>query len=298
MINLVSTCLFMCLFASHQSSGQNHISKPDRSPVRHIQKVNPAKPERTDPYWQKALQEVYKSPEELAAQDVREKRRGLVLPKLARGNPAQKILALTFDDGPHPGLTEKLLAILKAKNVKATFFVVGKMVEKQPDLLRRIEADGHVIGNHSFSHVTLTKIPTMEIAAEYRATNDLVKKILGKPLRFCRPPGGDYDQDVIQTATELGLTTVLWTDDPGDYANPGDSVIQGRVLRKLTNGGIILLHDGITQTLKILPQVIDYAHKHGFRFETIDELARSVRQKKVPVGLALPNRQIHRVLVV
>lgn len=242
-------------------------------------RVNPAKMEQADAYWRRAQQEIYRSPEELVAQDAREKRRGQVLPKLTRGNPARKLIALTFDDGPHPSLTPQLLEILKKASIRATFFVVGKMVEKSPDLLRAINDAGHEIGNHTFSHVTLTKIPLADIETEYRANNDIVLKTIGKTMTLCRPPGGDYDDQVIAGALEVGLTTVLWTDDPGDYATPGSEVIQKRTLDKLSNGAIILLHDGISQTLAVLPQIISYAKKQGFEFVTVSELRASLAER-------------------
>lgn len=238
--------------------------------------VNTAVPERQDPYWIRAQQEVYRSPEELEAQDVREKRRGLTLAKLSRGNPNEKVLALTFDDGPHPDFTLKLLKILKAENVVATFFVIGKMVEKHPELVKALDDAGMEVANHTFSHVTLTKIPYEEILTEYRANNELVEKIINKRMKFCRPPGGDYDAEVIAAASAEKLKTVLWTDDPGDYSSPGVNVIEQRTLAKLSNGGIILLHDGADQTLQMLPQIIQYAKKQGYRFVSVSELDRGV----------------------
>ncbi len=241
---------------------------------------NSAVMEREDSFWKRAQQEVYRSPEELYAQDVRERRRGQFLPKLVRGNRSQKLFALTFDDGPHPIYTLKLLQVLKKANVKATFFVVGKMVEKQPDLLKAIDNAGMEIGNHTFSHVNLTKIPVKDIETEYRANNDIVTKVIGKSMMFCRPPGGDYDADVINAATSAGLTTVLWTDDPGDYANPSNNKLKKRTLARLSNGGILLLHDGIKGTLLVLPQIIAYAKKQGFRFVTVTELQNSLRSHR------------------
>ena len=242
---------------------------PQRTPP-----VNTAVPERQDPYWIRAQQEVYRSPEELEAQDAREKRRGQTLAKLSRGNPKEKVLALTFDDGPHPDFTPKILEILKSENVVATFFVIGKMAEKHPELVKSIDSAGMEIANHTFSHVTLTKIPYAEILTEYRANNELVAKIISKSMAYCRPPGGDYDEQVIAAATAEKLKTVLWTDDPGDYARPGVNVIEQRTLAKLSNGGIILLHDGVDQTLQMLPQIIQYAKKLGYRFVSVSELDR------------------------
>ena len=116
-------------------------------------------------------------------------------------------------------------------------------------------------------------------------------------MHFCRPPGGDYDKQVVKAATEQGLTTVLWTDDPGDYASPGTHVIESKTLTRLSNGGIILLHDGIQQTLDVLPQIIHFAKDHGYRFVTVDELMNSLvpnlRYNPVrPVSVPLPDRTL------
>lgn len=250
--------------------------------------INPAVVADTDPYWQRALQEVDRSPEELQAQSRREERMGLYLPKLMRGDPHRKLLALTFDDGPHRGYTERLLALLGSERVRATFFLVGKMVEKNPALVRQIVAGGHLLGNHTFSHVTLTKIPFAEMRAEYEACNDVVENVTGQRLRFCRPPGGDYDSLVISAALEQGLTTVLWTDDPGDYAKPGTNVIEQKTLRRLSNGGIILLHDGIEQTIQVLPQIIKFAKAQGYEFVTVDQLQATLHanRSREPFGPA------------
>jgi peptidoglycan/xylan/chitin deacetylase (PgdA/CDA1 family) len=99
-----------------------------------------------------------------------------------------------------------------------------------------------------------------------------VKAITGDTMRFCRPPGGDYDGTVIRTAAELKLITVLWTDDPGDYATPGTRAIQKRVLDWVGNGGIVLLHDGIQQTIDVLPQIIEHLKSRGYRFATVAEM--------------------------
>jgi len=229
-----------------------------------------------DTFWARAVKETYKSPEELKAQHEREVRKGVRYLKLIRGSPRSPEIALTFDDGPHPDYTPKILEILKRYNVKATFFIVGKVAEQQPDLVRSELADGHVLGNHTYHHVNLTKIPVNDIAAEWQACEDVVKQETGVTMRYGRPPGGDYDRDVITAATDLGLTTVLWTDDPGDYASPGSKVIKSRVLKHVENGGIILLHDGVQETIDVLPQIIETLHARGFRFVTIPELSGEV----------------------
>ena len=234
--------------------------------------VNPATERRNDPYWQRALKEEYKSPEELAAQERREVRRGQAIRTLRKGDRRRHQVLLTFDDGPHPDFTPALLKILSENHVKATFFVIGKMAEQFPEQIIAIHKAGHTLGNHTFSHVTLTKIQPQDVRVELRATNDLIQKISGVRMKYCRPPGGDYDREVLDEASELGLTTVLWTDDPGDYANPGDTVEYRSVMRKLTSGGIILLHDGSKDTLDILAKLIKSVRAKGLEFVSPDQM--------------------------
>jgi peptidoglycan/xylan/chitin deacetylase (PgdA/CDA1 family) len=232
---------------------------------------NPVTP-REDAFWARAKIEVYRSAGELAAQRARELRKGLQYDILPHGDPRAKSVALTFDDGPHPAYTPQLLAILQKERVPATFFVVGEMAERHPDLVRGERAAGHVVGNHTFHHVNLTKIPLGEVLAEWQACQDVVKSITGETMAYCRPPGGDYDDAVVRAAMSIGLTTVLWTDDPGDYASPGAKLVETRVLDRMGNGGIILLHDGVQQTLDILPGLIEHLRARGYRFVTVSDM--------------------------
>lgn len=223
-------------------------------------------------YWQRASEVTYKSPEELKAQHEREVRKGEHYAKLMRGDPRVKAVALTFDDGPHPTFTPQILAILKQYKIRVTFFVVGKMAKQYPGLVKAEVAAGNVVGNHTYDHVNLTKVPFTGIDSEWQKGNAAIKSITGYNPVFCRPPGGDYDKAVIQSAMGAGLTTVLWTDDPGDYASPGDRTIERRVLDRIGNGGIILIHDGIQQTIDVLPQIIEHLQRRGFEFQTVAEM--------------------------
>lgn len=224
-------------------------------------------------FMARAREDVYKSSGELKAQYNRAKRKGLNYNILIEGDHSKREVALTFDDGPHSSSTKKLLEILRKENIKATFFIVGKMAEKHPELLKAEYDEGHCIANHSFNHVNMTRIPEDEIEVEWIACSKVIKSITGKTPLFCRPPGGDFDGIVIRAAMKSGLITVLWTDDPGDYSNPGSYVIEQKVMDFIDNGGIILLHDGISQTLNILPQLIENLKKRGYRFITIEEMA-------------------------
>lgn len=231
-------------------------------------------PDTTQQYWQRAQEGTYKSPEELKAQHNRELRKGINYVKIMSGDPMVKQVALTFDDGPHAQFTPQILAILKKYDVKATFFVVGKMAKQYPNLVRAEAAAGHDVGNHTYDHVNLTKVPVPTVATEWLKCNQTIRSILGRDPVFARPPGGDYDKEVIKAATAAGLTTVLWTDDPGDYAKPGDKTIETRVLSRIDNGGIILIHDGIQQTIDVLPEIIEQLRARGFKFVTMTEMAK------------------------
>ncbi len=243
----------------------------------HGWKANPMVLDKEDPLWKQAFEEVSGNIK-TSARTV-EWNGPLVI---RQGDPKQKLIALTFDDGPHSNFTPRLLALLKQQDIKATFFVIGKMAAKRQGIIRQIGADGHLIGNHTFSHVTLTKLTGEEVQTEYRATNNLLEGILGKEIRFCRPPGGDSDKEVLKAAKAEGMTTVLWTDDPGDYANPGVDVIKKKAIDRLSSGGILLLHDGVEQTLQALPDIIAYAKKQGYKFVTVDQL---MKKAESPVKL-------------
>ena len=225
----------------------------------------------TDVYWNKAEKEVYKSVSKLKKQNRQEISAKQNLRKLMHGNPSEKEIAITFDDGPHPKFTPQILDILQRNNVKATFFLVGELAEKNPDLVKKEIAGGHSIGNHTYHHVNLTKIPSQYIATEIQACGDVLKSIGVKNPRLFRPPGGDYDLNVATIANSLGYTIILWTDDPGDYLSPGERIIESRTLSKAKNGGIILIHDGVQQTVNILPGLIKSLKKRGYRFVTIDD---------------------------
>lgn len=223
-------------------------------------------------YWEKAEREVDRSVLEILKQHRGDLERGLRYHIFFQGNPRKKEIALTFDDGPHPSYTLKLLEILKRYRIKATFFLVGKMAEKYPDLVKAEVEAGHSIGNHTYHHVNLTKIPEWKVATEIKACGEVLKAITGRAPHLFRPPGGDYSKRVTEDAEALGYIMVLWTDNSDDCVRPGKNVIEEITLDRIGNGGIILMHDGIQQTLDVLPRIIEYLRKRGYRFVTVDEL--------------------------
>ncbi|HEY3379289.1 MAG TPA: polysaccharide deacetylase family protein [Armatimonadota bacterium] len=192
--------------------------------------------------------------------------------RIAHGDTRLREVALTFDDGPHRKFTPQLLAILKQYDIHATFFLVGMKAEQAPDLVRDEFNAGHNLGNHTFHHVNLTKMSDAVAATEIKACGEVLHAITGETPHLFRPPGGDYDPQIARFAAGLGYTLSLWTNDPGDYARPPKQVLMARLLRKTTNGCIILLHDGVQQTVDILPQFIETLQSRGYQFVTLDEM--------------------------
>lgn len=211
-----------------------------------------------------SIPEHYKSPDELMVQHRSETQAGIYLHKIIRGDSARRWIALTFDDGPHPDFTPRLIQILSRYQVHATFFVVGKMAEKYPSLIRALQAAGHEIGNHTYDHFNLTQLSEAEIEYELNKGGAVMQDITGQTPILFRPPGGDYNEKVAKVAQKLGYWMVLWTDDPGDYANPPEVVLEDRLYSRIGNGGIILLHDGVQETVDLLPQLIERLQKQGY----------------------------------
>lgn len=233
-----------------------------------------------DPFWINAKEKAYRSVKELLAQEETERRGGQSLRKLRHGDYSKRQIALTFDDGPHPSFTPKILSILKSENITATFFVVGTQAEKHENLIKAEADSGNLVGNHTFHHVSLTKIPLPYVAEEIEACGELLERILGKRSRIFRPPGGDYDADIARITNNLGYTVVLWTADPLDFSNPGAQKILSRSLERAGNGGILLLHDGVQQTVDILPRLIKILKSKGFEFVTVDRFIQNYPDRR------------------
>ncbi len=193
--------------------------------------------------------------------------------ELVSGNPADKEIALTFDDGPHGQKSIDLVNELKTLDVPATFFVVGKQAVKYPSIVQLEVLDGNEVGNHTYDHVTLTKLPVDEAMYELDECDTVLRHILGAAPRFFRPPGGDCDEDIVRAAAARGYITTLWTDDPGDFNKPAVPLLLQRLNSNLHPGAIILLHDGIAQTVQALPQFVAEARRQGYRFVTMSQLA-------------------------
>ncbi len=187
------------------------------------------------------------------------------------GNISQnevKKIALTFDDGPHPKYTPKLLDGLKERNVKATFFVIGENAANYPDIIKRIADEGHLIGNHTYSHVQLTCISEEKAISEITMTNEIIEKCTGKKPTFIRPPYGLYSDTLKR---ETNLTPVLWSIDPRDWSVINTDSVVKHVLKRAKNGDVILLHDIFNTSVDAALKIIDKLQEKGYEFVTVDE---------------------------
>ncbi|HEY6489112.1 MAG: polysaccharide deacetylase family protein [Terracidiphilus sp.] len=159
-------------------------------------------------------------------------------------------LALTFDDGPNPAWTPRLLETLAAHNVKATFFMVGRFAQAEPALVRRVAAAGHLIGNHTWNHPNLARSSSHIIRDELTRTRDTLAQILGRPIRFFRPPYGARRPFALRTARALGMTPVTWNAMTSDWADPSADHIASELIKKIGRNqqagcaSNIVLHDG------------------------------------------------------
>lgn len=180
-----------------------------------------------------------------------------------------KKIAITFDDGPNNEYTEELLAGLKERGVKATFFLLGKEVEKYPDIVAKIHEEGHLIGTHSYEHVNLSNLCDAAAVEQVDKTNTAIHEITGEYPEYIRPPFGcwkcnlDYETKMIE---------VLWDVDPLDWKTSNSDVIAKRVIDKVEENDIILLHDASESSVLAAFKIIDALEKEGYMFVTVDEI--------------------------
>ncbi len=224
------------------------------------------------------------------------------------GDKAGK-LALTFDDGPDPDWTPKILDILKEKGVHASFFIIGNNAQAYPDLVQRVLAEGHDVGNHTFTHPNLGEMPEALVTLEINATQRLFEALTGRSMRLFRAPYfGDAEPTTadeivpIQIAQSMGYTTVGLHVDPDDWQRPPADVIVQRAIEQVSDpnpdirGHVILLHDSggdRSQTIEALPKLIDALRAKGYEFVTVSELAGLARDQAMP---PVPPRSLGRLV--
>ena len=195
------------------------------------------------------------------------------LPAMAKEGALLKeekgVVALTFDDGPHPRYTPLLLDGLKKRGVKASFFVTGKNAEQYPELIRRMDKEGHLIGNHTYSHLQLSEKNREQFREELVKTNGILKEITGKDVEFVRPPYGSWDKNF---EAELNMFPVLWNLDPLDWSSRNAQNVEKKVLAAVEDGSVILLHDEYASTVTAAFGIVDELRREGYRFVTVEEL--------------------------
>ncbi len=192
-------------------------------------------------------------------------------------DPGQNNVALTFDDGPNPNHTEKILNILKKYKIKATFFVLGSFAERYPEIIKKIYNQGHTIANHTMSHPMLTRVNQKQLEYQILETNKIIKKITGHTPTCIRPPYGMTNHHIHKYIKSIGMVSINWDLNSFDYKKLGSNKLAHWVLKKSQPGYVILMHDGggdRKQTIKALPIIIEGFQKRGMGFAKICEFKK------------------------
>ena len=195
----------------------------------------------------------------------------------AAGGVRERLVALTYDDGPSPANTPGLLEILAAADARATFFVVGTEVERHPEIVGRLAAEGHDVGTHSYSHRNPHELDEMGFRIEVERGASVVAAAAG-PVTLFRPPFGKRSEDAVDVCARLGLTRVLWSVDSGDTRHWTSAQIVREVVARVEPGDIVLMHDGgprRQRTLDATREILRELGRRGYRFVTVSELLGS-----------------------
>lgn len=197
-----------------------------------------------------------------------------------------KVVALTFDDGPHPEYTPRLLNTLRALNIKATFYMVGRNVQAYPHIVRRMAEEGHEVANHSWSHPLLTKLKDESLESQIKKTHDAIIAACGKvPLSY-RPPYGEVRMSQRKLIRDtFGYPAILWDVDPLDWQSPKSSKkVHDRILNSARSGSIILCHDIHETTVNAMPALLGEMKARGFQFATVTQLLQLEAKNPPPVA--------------
>lgn len=194
---------------------------------------------------------------------------------------SEKVIALTFDDGPHPKYTSEVLDILGQYDAKGTFFLVGELANENPDVVFRMYEEGHELANHTYTHPFNATVP--ELLEEIKKTNETIFSITGyEPVLF-RPVEGQYTEELIDAVTKEGYKVIIWHLDTEDWTDPGVDKIVKIILEGIYPGNVILFHDGggrREQTVEALVEIMPLLKKEGYKFITISELLKEKEKNK------------------
>ncbi len=196
------------------------------------------------------------------------------IPFIKRGPAEENRIALTFDDGPIPGVTDLLLDVLKEHNVKATFFMIGERIAAAPDLARRVLEEGHEVGNHTWTHPHLDTLSDSKVEAELDQTQEIMAKELRHSPRWFRPPYGALRKNQAHLIAARSLGIVEWSVTPDDWAKPGVDKITAKILAETEAGSIIVCHDISQQTVDSMKIILDPLSQRGLVFSTLSQLLR------------------------
>lgn len=178
-------------------------------------------------------------------------------------------IAITFDDGPSGRYTGRLLDGLKERNVKASFFLIGENAEENPELVERIYKEGHLIGNHTYSHVQMTHLSEESAVREIERTDQVISAITGEHVAYMRPPFGAWQREL---EVRMEVLPVLWSVDPLDWTTENVDEIVSKVVTEVEEGDIILLHDCYASSVEAALRIVDILQKEGYEFVTVDRL--------------------------
>ncbi len=195
-------------------------------------------------------------------------------------------VALTFDDGPSGPLTDRLLDGLRDRNARATFFLCGYRMEQYPTSLRRYVEEGHELGVHSTVHTDLTKLTPEALHEDMAGTAQKIREAAGVSPVVMRPPGGAYDEKVCREAEEEGMSVILWSVDPRDWATHDSGAVLRTMARDTGNGDVILMHDMSESSVQAALKLVDELQREGYCFVTVSELAALT-------GTALTSGQVY-----
>lgn len=193
---------------------------------------------------------------------------------IAMGSQDTKSIYLTFDEGYEAGYTEKILDILKENDVKAAFFITGHYLNSQPNLVKRMIDEGHIVGNHTVNHYSMPSLDDEKLKTEVMNLHSAVYEKFGYEMTYLRPPKGEYSERTLALTQNLGYTTVMWSfayDDWNENKQHGDEYAKNKIISNMHNGAVILLHANSKDNINVLDEVIKTLKRDGYEFKPLSE---------------------------
>lgn len=198
---------------------------------------------------------------------------GVYLKTLCKKRTSEKVVAITFDDGPDPDYTMQVLNILQTYRATATFFCIGEKAESYPEIVRRIQRKGHLVGNHSYTHSSrFPFLSPLKMQEDLQKAQVLLEQITAGPVTLFRPPFGVTNPTIAKVARRLGYTTIGWSVRSFDTREEPVEKILHRIIKQVAPGDVILLHDRLPDSAVLLTGLLEYLQEKGYKTKRIDEL--------------------------